>query len=269
MNPFFKAILLLICGVTALRAQVVGASMALEGRAAITRAATYLLAHQRENGSWEDSPALTSLSGQSLLAANSFLEDEGMALATARALSYVRTSPVDSTWREAVRLRLLLEAEAQTDETALREALSRLAKLPPSPEGTVWLADALLQCASRLKATVPAVDTAKTPHTAAERLALAVITANHTDTSLKTLYSAARNTNPFSATLPELYWAARSFQACNDADAFPYDNWKADILSALFDRQRGNGAWQKNSQSDAQTIQDTSLAIQTIIICLN
>ncbi len=269
MNSILKAILLLICVVTALRAQVVGASMALEGRAAITRAAAYLLAHQRENGSWENSPALTSLSGQSLLAANSFLEDEGMALATARALSYVRTAPVDSDWREAVRLRLPLESEAQTDETALHEAAARLAKIAPPPEGVIWLADAMLQCASRLKTTVPAVNTANTPHTAAERLALAVITANHTDTSLKTLYSAARTINPFSATLSELFWAARSFQACNDAEAFPYDNWKADILSALLDRQRGNGAWQPSDQRAAQVIQDTSLAIQTIIICLN
>ena len=255
-----------------LHAQSVGASMALEGRAAITRAATFLIARQRENGSWEDSPALTSLAGQSLLSANSFMEDDGVALAVSRALSFIRTSPVDSGWREAVRLRLLLEPETQTDETALREAFASLRQqsFPPPPDGAVWLADILLQFSRRPNATVSLERLAdSSPRTSSELLALALMTANHTETSLKALYSAARTTNPHKADIGELYWGARSFQACNATTLFPYDNWKADIIAALLDRQRGDGAWHREKQSEVQIIRDSALAIQTAVLCLN
>ena len=270
MRLVISIILFLALVSPSLHAQSVGASMALEGRAAITRAATFLIARQRENGSWEDSPALTSLAGQSLLSANSIMEDDGVAQAVSRALSFIRTSPADSSWREAVRLRLMLETETQTDETALREALSSLRQQsPPPPESAVWLADILLQLSRRLNATASLERLAdSSPHTSSEQLALALMTANHTETSLKALYSAARTANPHTAAIGELYWGARSFQACNAANLFPYDNWKADIIAALLDRQRGDGAWHREKQSEAQIILDSALAIQTAVICL-
>ncbi|MBP5641260.1 MAG: hypothetical protein J6X55_17420 [Victivallales bacterium] len=269
-----KLICLFLLSFISLNAQTVGASMALEGRAAVARAAVFLVSHQNDNGSWLDNPPLTSLSAQALLAANSYLDSDDIAIPSSKALAYVRISPTESDWHEAIRIRLLLETSSHTDRNTLSKALSLLLERPlPPNHAAVWHADALAICSRRVRPNTPVENALTqlatlTPTSHAEQLALAIATGVHTETSLKTLYASARSANCYQASISDLYWAARAFQACNAANAFPYDNWKADIIAALLDRQRGDGSWSAKDQPEPTILQNTALAIQTIIICL-
>lgn len=256
-------------------AQSVGASMSLEGRAAVTRACDVLLAAQNHNGSWQDSPPLTALAMSALDAVNSYLLRNDVQQAVGKSLAYIRPSLQKLLINErAIAIRPLLINHDEADTQLLKDAFRSFTSTKTiDKHHALWLADTVFMTAKRLNLSVPnhfcKQLAAATPTSFPQQLALAVALGNQTDTALKTLYTAARKTNCASASALDLYWLARACRTCNKAQKIPYDHWKADILNALLERQRGDGSWKLNdTHNDTQALQDTALVIQTIILCL-
>ncbi|MGN0880399.1 MAG: hypothetical protein ACI4WT_13250 [Oligosphaeraceae bacterium] len=221
-----------------LAAQRVGASLNLEGRAALLRAADFLLQRQRTNGSWHESIALTALATHALHAAAPALPAD---LHADQAITQARN------W---------LQLHAKT--TDLRPLLIP-ATPATSPHETLLRLDA--------QSALPAPDTSRWPPV--PRLAAHLLAAPQPDdASLRLLYTAARHLDWNEAALNDAYWAARAFTACNRANAIPYDHWQTDILSALLDRQLGDGSWHAPEASPTDALHDTALTLLTLVLCL-
>ena len=231
-------IVLAVLPAVPLAAQRVGASLNLEGRAALLRATDYLLQRQHANGSWQDIPALTALVVHALHAAAPALPADlnaDQAISQARAWLQLTTKTTD--------LRRLLVPDASA--TSPHNELLRLDSLPqPAPPGM---------------ASWPPVP----------RLVAHLLTASHPDdASLRLLYAAARHLDWNEASLADSYWGARAFTACNRVGAIPYDHWQADILSALLDRQLGDGSWHAPEATSTDSLHDTAMTLLTLVLCL-
>ena len=221
-----------------LAAQRVGASLNLEGRAALLRATDYLLQRQHANGSWQGVTALTALAVHALHAAAPALPAD---LHADQAITQARNWLQLTTKTTNLR-RLLLPDDSAT-----------------SPH------DELLRLDSQSQTTQPDASS----WTPVPRLVAHLLTApNPADASLQLLYAAARHLDWNEAALDDAYWAARAFTACNRANAIPYDHWQADILSALLDRQLGDGSWHAPEASPTDALHDTALTLLTLVLCL-
>lgn len=232
----------------------VGDSLSLEGRAAVIRAAMWLRERQLADGSWENDAALTAIAGNAMVASDSLCGSDALEESLGRAVAYLRRIvPTCHGMAAAQAVRLFMRLGSRDDQAQVervREELKRLKEVPGAE--LPWVLD----CTR----TVP-LKASMAGCSAAVQLAVSLATNAYTDSSLKIQLSAVRHSDWRSLPMADIYWSARSLQAVCAAAVMPYDGWKSDVLVALLERQRGNGAW-------SDSVRDTALAIKVVLLCL-
>lgn len=221
-----------------LTAQRVGASLALEGRAALLRAADFLLMQQQASGAWQDDVSLTAVACLALHSAEPALSRECL--------------------QAVQRAQAWLKQKTHADD--LRQQWQAApAATPPSP--SQLLVQLEVSAARGHAVNLPPMET----WSPAFRLAAQLLVSDRRDEAqLRLLYAAARHLDWLETTAAEHYWAARAFTACQRLRLVAYDHWQADLLSSLLDRQLGDGSWQMSGAP----LEDTALNLLALVLCL-
>lgn len=236
-------------------ADKVGDSLSLEGRAAVIRAASWLTEQQAVDGSWSADAALTGIAGKAIAEAADICDSDILEGSLGRAVAYLRrVVPSCHGITAAQAIRLFMRLGGRDDQLQIERVRTELLLSKDLQEKYLpWILD----CTR----TLPSSAGGRSGSSAAVQLAVALATNDYAESSLKLLVAAVRHSDWRQLPLEDSYWSARALQAVCSAGVMPYDGWKTDILVALLERQRGNGAW-------SDSVRDSALAIETVLLCL-
>lgn len=271
-------LLLLLLSVLPLPAEELGASLQLEGRVACQRGVTRLLSWQQPDGSWASRVELTAPVAMALAAVAP--PQTACHEARRRAQAFLQTTMAsEQHWlegaaaAEVAAVVRLLRREDQALPPGLAERLHELVAVETADmdADAMGLLEALLLIRNQHPTDLAL---ARTPAALAARIQadaqvqpgmrLAARAAMGEDCAAAALPRLAELAEGRAGQLQELYWLARVLYAQRKVSA----PWRAQLLAAVLERQRGDGAWGDLHGAVASRLAESAAALQIVALVL-